>query len=435
MRPPERQSRLSAVVATAALAVSLSGVAGGSPEARASVSVRSFAPVARTRDALVFRIAGVDPVAIRRASATLRRRSGGRRTSTLSLRATRAAIQRGTLRVRRGSREVVGGRIDVALRRPARFHVPSWVPSGCSTDAAAPIRSWIASVPDHSTLVFDAGACYRVESPLELRGRSLAIDGHGATFRSFDPPEDQRAVWRAWDSTVAFRDMTIVGAYADGGVHVEALQHAHAIDLRGTYGAVERVSMSDLAGDCVYFGLGRGRSSGYVRDSSCRRISRNAVSVTAGDDIRVTRVTTDRIGYVAFDVEPNEGPGNGSARVVFAGNTIGSYGVKAYTVIGNAPVVDQVFADNRVVGQGLKIGTRDGPYRPRRVRITGNRSDTPTAPAAMNLQGLDDVAVTGNTVPMLGGSLVQALRSCGVRVAGNAFPGGLRQAAAVGPAC
>ena len=88
--------------------------------------------------------------------------------------------------------------------------------------------------------------------------------------------------------------MTIVGSYANGGVHTESLQHAHGIDLRGTHGVVENVSMSDLAGDCVYFGLGASRSSGDVRDSSCRRIGRNAVSVTAGDDIRVARVTTDR---------------------------------------------------------------------------------------------------------------------------------------------
>ena len=119
---------------------------------------------------------------------------------------------------------------------------------------------------------------------------------------------------------------------------------------------IENVSMSDVAGDCVYFGLGADRSSGAVRDSSCRRTSRNGVSVTAGDDILVERTTTNKIGHIVFDVEPNSGRGNwGSCRVTFDSNTIRTYWLYAWTVIPNAPICDQAFTNNRVVGQGLAI--------------------------------------------------------------------------------
>lgn len=230
--------------------------------------------------------------------------------------------------------------------------------------------------------------------------------------------------------------MSIVGSYANGGVHDASLEHAHAIDLRGGRGHVENVAMSDMPGDCVYFGLGSARSSGGVRDSSCRRIGRNAVSVTAGDDIRVERMTTDRIGYIVFDVEPNTGSGFGSQRVVFDSNTIGSYYMKAYTIIGNAPVADQAFTNNRVVGESLRIGISDrGAYRPQAVTIAGNMTDTASPSNAMSLYGVTDLTVTANTVPLTSGTLAYVSGGRRVNVGGNAYPGGSREAYITNPAC
>ena len=273
-------------------------------------------------------------------------------------------------------------------------------------------------------MAFAQGACYRIEGTLTLKDRALTIEGNGATFRSLDPPDDQRAVWRVWDSDVAMRDMTIAGSYAGGGTLDTGVEHAHGVDLRGTHAVVENVAMSDLGGDCVYFGLGATRSSGAVRDSSCRRIGRNAVSITAGDYIRVERVVTDQIGYIAFDVEPNAGSGFGSSHAVFDSNTIGSYYMKAYTVIGNAPISDQEFTNNRVQGQGLKIGVVNRAYNPEALRIAGNSSDTATTPAAMNLDGIRGVTVTGNSVPMTTGTMAAIDSSCGIQVNGNSYPGG-----------
>ena len=314
----------------------------------------------------------------------------------------------------------------VAMSGPA-LSVPGSIADDCSSDVTSQVRAWIDSVADNSTLSFGQGRCYRIEGTLELRDRMLTLDGNGSTFRSLNPPDDQRAIWRLWDSNVAMREMTIDGSYANGGTLNGSLEHAHAVDLRGSHAVIEQIAVSDVAGDCVYFGLGQKRSSGVVRDSSCRRISRNAVSVTAGDEIRVERMTTDRIGYIAFDVEPNSAPGYGSSRVVFNSNTIGSYYMKAYTVIGNAPVRDQEFTNNRVVGQGLKIGVINGSHQPEALRIAGNSTDTVTAPAAMNLDGIRGITVTDNSVPLAGGTLAAIDSSCGIQVSGNSFPGGAQE--------
>jgi hypothetical protein len=323
---------------------------------------------------------------------------------------------------------------DDAVAR--QYHVPGSVPSKCRKDAATHIQSWIDSAPDGATLQFGRRACYRVERTLEFHNRWLTFDGNGAKFKSFNPPEDQRPMWRAWDSVVAFRSMNLVGSYADGGVLDPDIQHAHGIDLRGTAATIRNVEMSDLAGDCVYFGLGASGSSGLVRHSRCRRIGRNAVSVTAGNDILVTRMRTKRVGHIVFDVEPNVGSGYGASGVRFDSNTIVKpYWVKAYTVIGNEPVIDQAFTNNRIVGQALEIAVVAAAFRPQNVAIVGNSSDTRGSSPAMNIDGVDGLTVSGNDVPLQGGALAQITDSCGVSVLGNSYPGGEVEAGIAEPAC
>jgi hypothetical protein len=109
--------------------------------------------------------------------------------------------------------------------------------------------------------------------------------------------------------------------------------------------------------------------------------------------------------------------------------------MKAYTVIGRAPVRNLEFTNNRVVGQGLKIGVVNKRRRPRRLRIAGNSSDTSVSPAAMNLDGIKGLTVTANTVPLTEGKMAQVRFSCNVTVSNNSYPGGSGQVSIVKPSC
>ena len=255
------------------------------------------------------------------------------------------------------------------------YAVPAWIPADCSADTAQALQGWLARLPNHSRVSFPIRSCYRVEETLELRNRSsLIFDGHGVTLRSLTAPAEYRAIWRVIDSRdIVFQNMIVHGAYEDGGEHDAALQHAHAFDLRGTSAEITNVELTDLPGDCVYFGRGwtKGRSSGLITDMTCVGTSRNAVSVTAGDDILIKDVTTDAIGLTAFDIEPNEGNGWGARRVAVLNSTIGSYGLYAYALIGNAPISDQTFVGNRGVGRKPRLGIL-GKWRPRRITVHGN---------------------------------------------------------------
>jgi hypothetical protein len=315
------------------------------------------------------------------------------------------------------------------------YQVPSSIASDCSVDVSQALLTWLATVPDGSVVSFGAGACYRIEGTLELRNRSgLDLEGNDATFRSFNPPADQRAIWRVIDSTgIVFRNMTIVGSYAYGGTLDESLQHAHAIDLRGTSAEVAGVSMSNLAGDCVYFGLGYSsahkRSSGSVHDSSCVGTSRNAVSLTAADDVYVSRVTTDRIGYTVFDVEPNNVAGFGSQRATFDDNTIGSYRLYAFALVEDGPISDQAFTNNKVTGRGLRIGIlTDGiGIRAQNVTISGNSALSSQVPASIEVHNVDKLTITGNTIPLTSGTMASIDNTCNAVVSSNSYPGGSAQ--------
>jgi hypothetical protein len=342
-----------------------------------------------------------------------------------------------------GTATTTAGSTPAPSAAPTGVPVPAAVASDCSTDVTAALLSWIGSVPDGTTLLFGAGKCYRIEGTLEIRGRSgLVFDGNGSTFRSTTAPADQRAFWRAIDSRgLVFRNMTIVGSYASGGTFTAGLQHAHGVDLRGTSAQVSAVSISDVAGDCVYFGLGYSaatRSSGGVTASTCRRTGRNGVAVSAGDDIRIEGNRLDAIGLNATDIEPNQGAGWGSRRVVVDSNTIGRYKLYAYAVVLNAPLSEQSFTRNRIQGQGLRIGLVDPgrtSYRAAGVTIAGNASDTAQWAPAIEATSIDGLSVTGNTVPMSGGTMATVADSCRVSVSGNSYPGGTAQVGITSPSC
>ena len=51
------------------------------------------------------------------------------------------------------------------------YQAPSSIAHDCSVDVTQPLLSWIASVPDNSTLSFASAGCYRIEGTLEIRGR------------------------------------------------------------------------------------------------------------------------------------------------------------------------------------------------------------------------------------------------------------------------
>ncbi len=288
-------------------------------------------------------------------------------------------------------------------------------------------------MPNNSVLSFASGACYRIDGTLQLKDRSgLDFEGNGSTFRAFTPPAGQRPIWRVIDSTrIGLHGMTLDGGYARGGTFDAAVQGAAGIALLGSSADIGNVTITNVGGDCVYFGQGetsaRTRSSGTVADSSCSRTGRNGIAIVAGNNILVRHVRLTAIGYDVFDVEPNPGLDYGSNGVTFEGNTVGTFALNVYSVVESGPISNQSFIDNHVVGRGLKIAVADptgAGFRARNITIAGNSSNTRQAPSPINVDNVDGLRITGNTVPMTTGAMAAVTGSCDVTISDNRFPGG-----------
>jgi hypothetical protein len=189
----------------------------------------------------------------------------------------------------------------------------------------------------------------------------------------------------------------------------------------------------------LYFGLGSDsvtKSSGRAHDSTCNSIGRSGISVAAGKGITVKGMTLDKVGFATFNIEPNAGQGWGASNVLFESNIIKTYRLHAFSVVENGPISDVTFANNRVVGQGLKAAVGNqltGNFRPRNITFSGNSSDTRQSTVAFNAENVDLLTITGNDVPLISGTMASVETSCKVNVSNNTFVGGYREVATVNP--
>jgi hypothetical protein len=329
----------------------------------------------------------------------------------------------------------------------ATYRVPSSIPGDCSVDVTQDLLSWIASVPNTSTLVFPAGACYRVDGTLLVRNRTgLTFEGNGATFKAFTTGGSNRAHWQIVDGgEITFRDVTVHGPRSDSGF-VYDLQWQHAFDVRGTATVgLERVTASWLYGDCFYLGQGWDSRKAWatgvrIVDSSCSRNGRMGVAVTAAQDVVVQSSAFDRVGLSVFDVEPN-GSGWGARNVTFAGNRVGVVRDYVFVVTGAGPVDGVSFNGNTVVGNRMRVGAFawNGERRSN-ISVIENTSDTgyyEKNGAAMRFIAIDGVVVTGNHVPLSSPDtvLAEVSDSCNVAVSGNTYPGGVAEARIAAKVC
>ena len=256
-------------------------------------------------------------------------------------------------------------------------------------DVTAALQRAIDGTPDGAILMLRAGAHYRVDDTLRIRGRhDLEIDGRGAFLVRTDAAATKHRIVAIANATgIVVRDVSIVGNNPEPGVLDGVHEQEHAIWIAGGSGIeISGVTIRNPRGDCVYVGNGDGEfswSDGVsIQDLDCTGTGRNGVSITAGRNVLIEGSSFGQIGYHAFDVEPNHTtPLEGATQVTFRSNVI------------HAPVADYVFAadgwgpvdhvtitGNRVYGKELRTTVRpvDGSgYRRVAISITNNWSDTP----------------------------------------------------------
>jgi hypothetical protein len=209
---------------------------------------------------------------------------------------------------------------------PHVYNIPASIAADCSREVSAAIATWIASVPDNSTLVFGRNACYRTERPIEVSSRNdLVFVGNGATFRRFDlSPEElqypygNRHLYFTGGRNITVRNLRIQGVntvsddpdhYPGFGSYRGIYEFAHALSFHTVQGVVvEDVTIDAVYGDGVYFG-GRSGPNSNVRVSRViiDRNGRQGIALVNVNGALIEDVQFLHSRRSGFDFEPNPG--------------------------------------------------------------------------------------------------------------------------------
>jgi hypothetical protein len=225
-------------------------------------------------------------------------------------------------------------RVDVGS---SVHHVPPSLVSDCSVDVTASLHTWIASVPDNSTLAFGQNACYNIDGGMVIDDRNgLTFEGNGSTFRFFTQGHGQRANWMLrGGSNLTFRNMIARGANPQAGLgagaYVPSLEWQHAWRFRATQGAVlDNVQAYDMYGDFVNLSHdarvpfpGEPNRNIVVRNSRFERNGRYGITVTNGEDVLFENNYIGDTHWSHFNVELN-GPTEAGRNIRVEGNRFGA---------------------------------------------------------------------------------------------------------------
>jgi hypothetical protein len=358
---------------------------------------------------------------------------------------------------------VAGCTAQLALTEPRNLTVPSDIDATGAADVTDGLNTFFASVPDSSTILFPAGAQYRVEGTLLLIGRrKLTIEGNGATVLAttdgsgVTPPPLLAHLWPrgrrqflfSGGADIVVRNLVVKGANPNAGTGDSAykapLEAQHGFEFAGVRGGeLDHVTVSDVYGDFVYLGASGGQQASHIwiHDSHFERNGRQGVSFTGADTVLIERNYLAEVRRAHFDIEPNLATDE-IRGVTIRDNRFGP-GRLLFLASGGAPgtVEDITIANNVLIGKALiiqvtpPVGTRRS-----RIHVTGNVSDMGfgSAGSLMAFDRIDDLEVSGNRNPLQANRAMTAItvrESCGVVVKNNDFPGSVAEVAIVSPSC
>lgn len=294
--------------------------------------------------------------------------------------------------------------------------VPSNIDATGGIDASVKLNNWLYGLPNGSTIVFKAGATYRMNGPLKfLNRKNLTFEGNGATLKSpAGATESQSTIWIGGGNTgIKVRNFKLVGSSTSPGTYIGGKEGAHGVMVVNSKDVgISNVTVSRVWGDAFF--IGYWSDNVRIHDNHVISNGRNGVTVTSGTNIYVDGNKFDRSGYCTWDIEPNLST-EGARNVNFTNNTVGSSGHTLLSGDGRAgSVVDGVTMDgNTVTGGSLYTLIRLSTGR-RNVRITNNVSKVAVPGPVIHLSYITGLTVTGNVQPLTRGQIANIQHSTNV---------------------
>jgi hypothetical protein len=310
------------------------------------------------------------------------------------------------------------------------IHVPGSIDATGESDVSDALSSFIANVPDGSTIVFKDGATYRLDHGLRLTDRhGLTFEGNGATLKATGCLSKASPFELAdRNDAITIRDFILLGSNRGGGTST-AFQpgceyQAGVAIYDSTNIDVGNVRIADVSGDCLYVDAG---GSEYLwsehvsfHDSACEANGRMGVAILGARHVMIERVAFDRVALGVLDIEPYLATG-GATDIMFRDSTVGTYALSpqptAYFFAADGEhgsIISDVTVTRNVLTGGA-LSTDVTVARRADIVVTDNISAVETGGPVMTFQYVDGLTVTGNIQPLRPGpDLVQIRDSTSV---------------------
>ncbi|HEX9711910.1 MAG TPA: right-handed parallel beta-helix repeat-containing protein [Actinomycetota bacterium] len=306
---------------------------------------------------------------------------------------------------------------------------PPNVASNCSIDVSAQLNTWMASIPDNSTIIFEPDGCYLVQDRLSLTDRrTLLIDGQGSLFRRtelstglwLEPNTGGNRHWRFYGgSDITVRNIAVEGTNIDdpncSGVvgaeygapgyacYVVNMEFEHGMSFHGIQGLrVDNVQTISTWGDGLYFGpyQGLATKNATITNVQIDLNGRQGIALSGADSILFDDVSILHSRRAGFDLEP---PPSYVRNIEIRNSYINSF-LLAFASAGRGDVSNIYIHHNTIDASGIPlvyVNASDGTRR-YNWRIEYNTSLRPrgSPQATMLFSNVTGVIVRGNTWPV-----------------------------------
>jgi hypothetical protein len=304
---------------------------------------------------------------------------------------------------------------------PAGITVPASIDASGGSDVSSALMSFIAGVPNGSTIVFRAGGTYRINVALKISGKSnITFNGNGATIKAVGSGSNENyslfyfVTYGGGNSGIKVRNFNLVGSDPTPGTFSSGQEGQHGILVDGgTNFEIDHNTFSAAFGDGVEVNSG----ASYVRihDNTFTSAGRNGLSVIWGNHVEFDHNTLGHMGYMPFDVEPNTSS-QPSSFVAIHDNATGYWSNAFFAVDGSqtgAAIHDISVTNNTSTGKSL-LTVVTGPGRKQNITFSGNRSTVSSGGPVLQFSRVDGLTVTGNTQSLSSGALVSTSNCTGV---------------------
>ena len=325
--------------------------------------------------------------------------------------------------------------------------VPKTIAGDCSVDVTKSLDLWLRRLPSGATASLQRGACYLVNGPLVILGKTgVTLQGNGASIRATTPvnpspgpgyeypgsggANDRRDLVISDSSDITVTGLTIEGPDASGHYSV-IYANENGIQVNASNRVlVEGVTVSGVYGDGMVV-TGNSTDVTFEHDS-VPLAGRNSISDYAGSAVTIADNTLGSCHFIHFDVEPFRvnGQERAAQNVLITHNTVTGHGGFFSDIGAQGSVVDNLELSYNTVSSviGVQVGGGKGNIRDRdNILIIDNHGLSKardTVRALMNFANVSGLVVSGN-VQSFNASIktiaVLISNSTGVVVSGNTF--------------